>query len=146
MSDDRDDGDATDGGAGDVTAKTPLVNRPQRPTGKRSRQGSGAVALAEPEEVEEALTEQFEAVESPGKKKTGPGKGKKTQTGSTRNPLVFVWTYLRQVITEMRKVIWPSRKQMANYTVVVLVFLAFMIALIGLVDLGLAKLVLMVLG
>ena len=146
MSDDRDEGDAADGGAGDVTAKTPLVNRPQRPTGKRTRQGSGAVALAEPEEVEEALTEEFDAVDSPGKKQAGAGKAKKTGTGSTRNPLVFVWTYLRQVITEMRKVIWPSRKQMANYTVVVLIFLALMTALIGLVDLGLAKLVLMVLG
>ena len=146
MSDDRDDRDAADGGAEDVTAKTPLVNRPQRPTGKRSRQGGGAVALAEPEEVEEALTEEFEAVDGPGRKKPGAGKGTKTGTASTRNPLVFVWTYIRQVITEMRKVIWPSRKQMANYTVVVLIFLAFMTALIGLVDLGLAKLVLMVLG
>jgi len=62
VSDDRDEGDAADGGAGDATAKTPLVNRPQRPTGKRTRQGSGAGALAEPEEVEEALTEEFEAL------------------------------------------------------------------------------------
>ena len=42
--------------------------------------------------------------------------------------------------------IWPNRKQMINYTVVVLVFLAFMVALIGLVDLGLAKLVMLVFG
>jgi preprotein translocase subunit SecE len=35
---------------------------------------------------------------------------------------------------------------MVNYTVVVLVFLAFMVALIGLVDLGLAKLVTLVFG
>ena len=46
----------------------------------------------------------------------------------------------------MRKVIWPNRKQMVSYTSVVLVFLAFMVALIGVVDLGLAKLVLLVLG
>jgi preprotein translocase subunit SecE len=43
-------------------------------------------------------------------------------------------------------VIWPNRKQMVNYTAVVLAFLAFMVALIGLVDLGLAKLVMMVFG
>ena len=35
---------------------------------------------------------------------------------------------------------------MVNYTAVVLVFLAFMTALIGGVDLGLAKLVLLVFG
>ena len=57
---------------------------------------------------------------------------------------MFVVTYLRQVVAELRKVIWPNRKQMVSYTTVVLVFLAFMVALIGLVDLGLAKLVLLV--
>ncbi len=46
----------------------------------------------------------------------------------------------------MRKVIWPNRKQMVSYTTVVLIFLAFMVALIGLVDLGLAKLVMLVFG
>jgi len=53
---------------------------------------------------------------------------------------------LKQVVAELRKVIWPNRKQMVNYTAVVLVFLAFMVALIGLVDLGLAKLVMLVFG
>ena len=42
--------------------------------------------------------------------------------------------------------IWPNRKQMVTYTTVVLVFLAFMVALIGLTDLGLAKLVMLVFG
>ena len=54
--------------------------------------------------------------------------------------------YYRQIVAELRKVIWPNRKQMINYTAVVLVFLAFMVALIGLVDLGLAKLVMLVFG
>ena len=66
--------------------------------------------------------------------------------GPNRNPFVFVWTYLRQVVAEMRKVIWPNRKQMVSYTAVVLAFLVFMVALIGLVDLGLAKLVLLTFG
>ena len=42
--------------------------------------------------------------------------------------------------------IWPNRKQMGSYTSVVLAFLVFMVTLIGLVDLGLAKLVLLVFG
>ena len=54
--------------------------------------------------------------------------------------------FLRQMIAELRKVIWPNRKQMVSYTSVVLVFLVFMVALIGVVDLGLAKLVLLVFG
>jgi preprotein translocase subunit SecE len=43
-------------------------------------------------------------------------------------------------------VIWPNRKQMVSYTIVVLVFLAFMVTLIGFVDLGLTRLVMLVFG
>ena len=57
-----------------------------------------------------------------------------------------MWNYLKQVVAELRKVIWPNRKQMVSYTGVVLAFLAFMVALIGGVDLGLGKLVLLVFG
>ena len=35
---------------------------------------------------------------------------------------MFVYNYLKQVVAEMRKVIWPNRKQMLTYTSVVLVF------------------------
>lgn len=38
--------------------------------------------------------------------------------------------FLREVWGELKKVVWPTRKQMGTYTVVVLVFLAFMIALV----------------
>jgi preprotein translocase subunit SecE len=72
-------------------------------------------------------------------------KARKPQ-GSSTNPIVYVYNYLKQVVAELRKVIWPNRKQMGTYTSVVLAFLVFMVTLIGLVDLGLAKLVLMVFG
>ena len=54
---------------------------------------------------------------------------------------MFVVNYLKQVVAELRKVIWPNRKQMVNYTAVVLVFLVFMVALILVVDVGFAGLV-----
>ena len=71
---------------------------------------------------------------------------KKRGDGPSRNPLLYVWNYLKQVVAELRKVIWPNRKQMISYTAVVLVFLAFMVALIGGVDLGVGKLVMWVFG
>ena len=74
---------------------------------------------------------------------------KKTKWGAKpprRNPIAYVINYLREVISELRKVIWPNRKQMVTYTAVVLVFLAFMVTLIGLVDLGVARLVMLVFG
>ncbi|WP_059015845.1 preprotein translocase subunit SecE [Mycobacterium sp. M26] len=137
MSDERDSADA----AGDPTSD--VVSRPARPTGKRTRQRAGATALAEPEEAESSAEELGVDEKKPGKKATKP---KKAKTGPSRNPFVFVWNYLKQVVAELRKVIWPNRKQMVSYTTVVLLFLAFMVALIGGVDLGLAKLVLLVFG
>jgi preprotein translocase subunit SecE len=42
--------------------------------------------------------------------------------------------FLREVVAELRKVIWPSRRNLVTYTAVVLVFVAFMVALVALLD------------
>ena len=143
MSDERDSADAAGDGNEDTTGgQTVVVSRPQRPTGKRTRQ-RGATALAEPEELESGAEELGVEEKS---KKAKAKKPKKTTTGPARNPFLFVWNYLKQVVAELKKVIWPNRKQMVSYTGVVLAFLVFMVALIGGVDLGLARLVLLVFG
>ena len=135
--------DELDGAAGEDATQTAALTQPLRPSGKRSRQRSGT-ALAEVEVTDEALTEEFEALDDLDGK--GKKKPKKDSGGTTRNPFLFVWTYLGQVGAELRKVIWPNRKQMVSYTTVVLAFLIFMVALIGGVDLGWHKLVLLVFG
>ncbi len=137
MSDEREDA----AGDGDDTTtsrgQTAVVTRPLRPSGKRSRQATEAVEATPIEKVDET--------KDGGKKK--PKTAKKTgPEGGPRNPISFVWNYLKQVVAELRKVIWPNRKQMISYTTVVLLFLAFMVALIGFVDVGLAKLALWVLA
>jgi preprotein translocase subunit SecE len=146
VSDERDSADAAGNGglAGneDTGGQTVVVTRPARPTGKRSRR-AGGTALAEPEEAESTAEELGVEKDKSAKK---PKKAKKAKSGPSRNPILFVWNYLKQVVAELRKVIWPNRKQMVSYTTVVLLFLAFMVALIGGVDLGLAKLVLLVFG
>ena len=70
----------------------------------------------------------------------------KKERAQRRGPFGRVALFIRQVVAELRKVIWPNRKQMIGYTTVVLVFLVFMVALIGGVDFGLAKLVMWVFG
>jgi preprotein translocase, SecE subunit, bacterial len=45
-----------------------------------------------------------------------------------------VMRYLREVVAELRKVIWPSREQLVTYTIVVLVFVSFMVALVAGLD------------
>ena len=114
-----------------------VSTQPARPTGKRSRRGG-----ADDAETSSGAKE-APALEDAGK---GKKKTKKAAKGPRRNPIAYLINYLREVIGELRKVIWPNRKQMVTYTMVVLVFLAFMVTLIGLVDLGVAKVVMMVFG
>jgi preprotein translocase subunit SecE len=144
VSDERDSADAAgDGTENEAGRGQTAVVTPQRPTGKRSRQR----ALTSGDD-DASDTEVIQIAE--GTSKNGSGtktkKVKKASSGPSRNPVMFIFNYLKQVVAELRKVIWPNRKQMVSYTTVVLVFLAFMVALIGGVDLGLAKLVLLVFG
>jgi len=146
VSDEHNDADAAaDGGAEEQRGGRTAVVTPQRPTGKRSRQ------RAEADDSDDASTSgAVELTESSAEEETGkkPKKAKKARKPGTQstNPIVYVYNYLKQVVAELRKVIWPNRKQMGTYTSVVLAFLVFMVALIGVVDLGLAKLVLWVFG
>ena len=57
-----------------------------------------------------------------------------------------VGLFYRQVISELRKVVWPTRNQLTTYTAVVLVFVTFIIAVVSLIDLVLGRLVFWVFG
>jgi preprotein translocase subunit SecE len=57
-----------------------------------------------------------------------------------------VGLFYRQVVNELRKVVWPTRKQLTTYTAVVLVFVSFIIAVVSLLDLVLTKIVFWVFG
>ena len=54
--------------------------------------------------------------------------------------------FYRQVIAELKKVVWPTRNQLTTYTAVVLVFVAFIIAVVSLLDVVLTKVVFWVFG
>ncbi len=47
--------------------------------------------------------------------------------------------FLREVVAELRKVIWPTRKQLVTYTIVVLIFVSIMVAFVALLDLVFAQ-------
>jgi preprotein translocase subunit SecE len=42
--------------------------------------------------------------------------------------------FLREVVAELRKVIWPTRTQLVRYTIVVLIFVSFMVSLVAGMD------------
>ena len=45
-------------------------------------------------------------------------------------------TFVQQSVAELRKVVYPTGPQLANYFVVVLIFVLFIIAYVSLLDLG----------
>ena len=57
-----------------------------------------------------------------------------------------VGLFYRQILSELKKVVWPTRKQLTTYTAVVLVFVLFIIAVVSLFDLVLTKIVFWVFG
>ena len=54
--------------------------------------------------------------------------------------------FYRQVVSELTKVVWPTRNQLTTYTAGVLVFVAFIIAVVSLLDLVLTKIIFLVFG
>jgi preprotein translocase subunit SecE len=49
--------------------------------------------------------------------------------------------FYRQVVAELRKVVWPTQEQLVTYFLVVMVFVLFMIGLVSVLDLAFGKLV-----
>nr|WP_205615818.1 preprotein translocase subunit SecE [Streptomyces harenosi] len=72
--------------------------------------------------------------EAPDSKKTRKG-GKRAKKG----PLKRLALFYRQIVAELRKVVWPSRNQLTSYTTVVIIFVAIMIALVTVIDYGLSN-------
>jgi preprotein translocase subunit SecE len=68
--------------------------------------------------------------------------GRAAKRGDRMTPALFV----RQVVAELRKVIWPTRKELITYTVVCLTFVVFMATIVTLLDVGFAKLMFWVFG
>jgi preprotein translocase subunit SecE len=54
--------------------------------------------------------------------------------------------FTRQVASELRKVIWPTRNELATYTAVALVFIIFMSTIVLTLDYGFTKLMFWVFG
>ncbi|MFO7886204.1 MAG: preprotein translocase subunit SecE [Desulfobacteraceae bacterium] len=77
------------------------------------------------------------------KKDTKPlGSSVKASTISGRENFIQKGVrFFREVRVELKKVTWPSRKQAAGSTVVVIILVFIISAFLGMVDFGLSKLV-----
>jgi preprotein translocase subunit SecE len=54
--------------------------------------------------------------------------------------------FFREIIGELRKVIWPTRSELLTYTAVVIVFVTIITTIVALLDYGFAKLILFSFG
>jgi preprotein translocase subunit SecE len=59
----------------------------------------------------------------------------KQDRASKKGPFGRIALFLRQVIDELAKVVTPTRKELVNYTFVVLVFVLIMMGIISFLDL-----------
>ncbi len=77
-----------------------------------------------------------------------PDRGRTPGSRRQRRPsrLRLVTTFYKQVVAELRKVIWPTRHELLTYTAVVLVFVLFMVAVVSLFDFLFSQGVLKVFG
>ncbi len=59
--------------------------------------------------------------------------------GSDRKQRTSPVTFYRQVIAELRKVVWPTQQQVVTYFFVVLVFVLVMMTIVSGLDYGFGK-------
>ena len=67
------------------------------------------------------------------------GDGKSGGKRARQGVFARIGLYYRQIIAELRKVVWPTKSELMNYTSVVVVFVAVMIGLVATLDWGFAK-------
>jgi preprotein translocase subunit SecE len=82
------------------------------------------------------------SIDMPDAQDEAPESDKKTRKGGKRakkGPLKRLAVFYRQIVAELRKVVWPTRNQLTTYTTVVIVFVIVMIGLVTVIDFGLGK-------
>ena len=92
------------------------------------------------------MTEITDSVEVPAEDDKDTGKPRRGGKRGKKGPLGRIGLFYRQIVAELRKVVWPSRNDLMTYTTVVIVFVVVVIAFVSVVDYGFEKLVSYVFG
>ncbi|QPK83501.1 preprotein translocase subunit SecE [Corynebacterium qintianiae] len=94
----------------------PQGQNPVQPTGKRQLRGVSSVPAVSSDSNEKSRTPV------------------KAETATDDSPSGGPGAFPGEVVSEMRKVIWPTGRQMLNYTLIVFAFLIILTALVWGVD------------
>ncbi|RJQ79130.1 preprotein translocase subunit SecE [Amycolatopsis panacis] len=144
VSDSDASGEHEQGGPGESGAES----RPSAAAARRERRGTARPAgksAARPGSTRPS-GKAGDKVAKPAADAKGTPTPKRDQKPKKASVLARIVRFVREVWAELRKVIWPNRKQMVTYTAVVLVFVVFMVALVSGLDLGFKQLVGLVFG
>ncbi|MFF2508009.1 preprotein translocase subunit SecE [Streptomyces sp. NPDC058067] len=85
------------------------------------------------------MTDAVGSIDMPDAQDEAPESKKKARKGGKRGkkgPFGRLALFYRQIVAELRKVVWPTRNQLTTYTSVVIVFVVIMIALVTVIDYG----------
>jgi preprotein translocase subunit SecE len=66
--------------------------------------------------------------------------------GARQNPFVRARAFVRDVISELKKVVWPTQRQLINYTIIVLVFVVIVALIIAAFDFTFTQITLRIFG
>ncbi|MFF7182119.1 preprotein translocase subunit SecE [Streptomyces sp. NPDC008121] len=95
------------------------------------------------------MTDAVGSIDMPDAEDEAPESQKKTRKGGKRGkkgPLGRLALFYRQIVAELRKVVWPTRSQLTTYTTVVIIFVVIMIGLVTVIDYGFQEAVKYVFG
>ncbi|MEV2253002.1 preprotein translocase subunit SecE [Streptomyces sp. NPDC050147] len=95
------------------------------------------------------MTDAVGSIDMPDAQDEAPESKKKARKGGKRGkkgPFGRLALFYRQIVAELRKVVWPTRSQLTTYTTVVIVFVVIMIGLVTVIDYGFAQAVKYVFG
>ncbi|MEU9999534.1 preprotein translocase subunit SecE [Streptomyces sp. NPDC050848] len=95
------------------------------------------------------MTDAVGSIDMPDAEDEAPDSKKRARKGGKRGkkgPLGRLALFYRQIVAELRKVVWPTRSQLTTYTTVVIVFVVIMIGLVTVIDYGFQEAVKYVFG
>ncbi|KUH38027.1 MULTISPECIES: preprotein translocase subunit SecE [Streptomyces] len=95
------------------------------------------------------MTDAVGSIDMPDAEDEAPESKKKTRKGgkrAKRGPLGRLALFYRQIVAELRKVVWPTRNQLTTYTTVVIIFVVIMIGMVTAIDFGFQEAVKYVFG
>ena len=76
----------------------------------------------------------------------GSAAERRGNSGPKKGPRTTPALFFRQVVAELRRVIWPTRRELITYTTVALVFVLVMVGIVTGLDYMLTKAVLRIFG